>query len=258
MITIHGNAADFEPLAREFTGSVERETLNRLWKSSNVYDYASAGQLKFELDLRREIVSAAYRLLRGGLRFETFRNTYCNERYWQRRADGGFELRRGVSAAEAVGDIFENGALYGTECATAMQIVYYGALVQVFPRELFDREFAGAYLMNWHKIGGDLRETGLMRASGDYLPGDRRYFTNPDVNPETPEWQGENVIDLGDGTYYGHGIGRARGNDILAELNRYRRAGARRGAYLLDSAGRPDFARLFDIYDRGGGARASA
>ncbi|MDR3277181.1 MAG: protein-glutamine gamma-glutamyltransferase [Oscillospiraceae bacterium] len=257
MITIHGNTADYEPLARELTGSVERETLSRLWKSPSVYDYGSAGQLKFELELRREIVNAAYRLLRGGLRFETFRNTYCNERFWQRRADGGFELRRGVSAAEAVSDMFENGRLYGTECATAMQIVYYGALAKVFPRDLFDREFAGAYLMNWHKIDRDLRETGLMRASGDYLPGDRRYFINPDVNPETPEWQGENVIDLGDGTYYGHGIGRTRGSDIIAELDRYRRNGARRGAYLLDSAGRPDFERLFDIYERGG-TRASA
>ncbi|MDR0838380.1 MAG: protein-glutamine gamma-glutamyltransferase, partial [Oscillospiraceae bacterium] len=163
-------------------------------------------------------------------------------------ADGGFEVRRGASPSAAIRDIYENGRMYGTECATAMQLVYYGALLDTVPETAFDRQFSGLQLMNWHDISPALRETGLMSRRADYLPGDRRYFANPDVNLETPEWQGENVIDMGDGTFYGHGMGRYRADEIVSELNRNRRPGSARAAYLMNSAGRPDFERLFGIF----------
>jgi protein-glutamine gamma-glutamyltransferase len=249
MITIGSAAPQIADLAAGYqNGGVERETLTRLWNSRFDYAYASKGELDFELKLRREIVACAMRLLRGGMEFQTFRSTYCNARYWIRKPDGGFEKRRDVTAYDAVSDIFENGPRYATECATAMQIVYFGALSRMVPRDKFNSEYAVIYMMNWHKIGSGLRETGLMRPATDYFPGDRRYFANPEVNLETPEWQGENVIDLGDGTFYGHGVGRMRASDIIAVLNNNRRPGAQRSAYLMSTAGRPEFSRLYRIF----------
>ena len=102
--------------------------------------------------------------------------------------------------------------------------------------------------MNWHKIDRLLREIGVMNKAKDYLPGDRRYFANPDVDPLTPEWQGENVIDMNHGVYYGHGIGKHDAQTIITALNDNRKQNAHNSAYLMDSAGRPNFKNLSDIY----------
>ena len=59
----------------------------------------------------------------------------------ERTEEGGFLLKDGVKPSEAIKDIFVNSSLYGTECATAMVIVFYGAIVNVFPEEVFDRVF---------------------------------------------------------------------------------------------------------------------
>jgi protein-glutamine gamma-glutamyltransferase len=130
-----------------------------------------------------------------------------------------------------------------------MVIVYYGALTKLYGKEIFDRTFNNIYLMDWHNIHPLLKEIGYMNRSAVYLPGDRRYFANPDVDPETPEWQGENVIDLSDGSYYGHGIGIGSENDIINALNQNRREGSTRSAYLMDTVGHPNFKRLYQVVD---------
>jgi protein-glutamine gamma-glutamyltransferase len=79
----------------------------------------------------------------------------------------------------------------------------------------------------------------------DFLPGDCRYFKNPDVNPLTPEWQGENAIEMGDGTYFGHGIGMRNEEAIIEALNRNRIEGSDVPAYLTKTATRPSFKSLF-------------
>ncbi|MDR3310104.1 MAG: protein-glutamine gamma-glutamyltransferase [Oscillospiraceae bacterium] len=249
MITIRGGAyPNGSPAARYQSGGLESRCAAILESSAARYDFASVERLDFELALRREIVNSALSLSRSGLGFAVFRKSRCNSAYWLRTADGGFDLRRGVQPSRAVRDIYRNGAAYGTECATAMQIVYYGALIAVVGDAAFDRAMGGISLMNWHRLSAALAETGQMRSFPDYLPADRRYFANPDVNLLTPEWQGENVIDIGDGSYYGHGVGRLTGSQIIAELNRARRPGATRGAYLMNSAGRPDFNKLYAMF----------
>ncbi len=251
MILIGNDLLNAAALAEQFEqGSTERAALDILRQSDEVYTYETLDELQFELRLRAEIVKAATALGRSRMDFAVFRDSRANERYWSRRADGGFVLRRDVSATEAVHDIFEHGSKYATECATAMQIVYVKALMEVLPRETFDRVFRGLVLMNWHDITPVLRETGRMRRYADYLPGDRRYFTNPDVDPETPEWQGENVIDLGGGRYYGHGIGTYDAETIVRALNGNRHDGDDvETAYLMDAAGRPNFRRLAALRD---------
>lgn len=259
MILIENRPFDTAELGREYTaGSIERKALEKLSSSNVTYRYDSVGQLKFELRLRSEIVEAAKALNRSGMDFEVFRDSRANREYWTRRSDGGFVLNPGVKASDAIRDIYRNGRRYATECATAMQIVYYKALLEVFPEDAFNRMFPRIRLMNWHDIESELRETGLMERSNDFIPGDRLYFANPDVDPKTPELQGENVIDLGNGLYYGHGMGIQRANVIIDVLNDNRRPGADRSAYLMDSVSRPNFKRLYALYQNAVPARQTA
>jgi protein-glutamine gamma-glutamyltransferase len=251
MITVDNKPLDAASLISGYQeGSIERTVLKKMSSGADRYNYDSLDALRFELQLRKEIVRAAKELYASGFAFEIFRESRANQDYWIRHQDGGFELKRGVRPSNAIRDIFINGSDYGTECATAIPIIYYKALLEVFGEAAFDRLFDDIYLMNWHRLSRELRSSGVMQRVQDHLPGDRRYFTNPDVDPKTPEWQGENVIDLGDGRYYGHGIGIHRAEAIIAALNENRRAGADREAYLMDTAGRPDFKYLSGLYQR--------
>lgn len=249
MIEILGNPFDPKTIIDRYSeNSVEFKVLNKLSKSRTIYRYNSLEELSFELKLRKNIVSTAKKLDNSHFAFETFRKSKCNPKFWERTKIGGFLSKRDVKASEAIEDIFINSSKYATECATAMVIIYYKALLNIYPEELFNQVFPRIYLMNWHNIDYNLREIGYTEKEADYLPGDRRYFKNPDVDPRTPEWQGENVIYLGNGAYYGHGIGITTGNGIIKELNSYRRPGAERSAYLLDVAARPNFKHLAGLY----------
>jgi len=229
-------------------GSLERAILDALESSGERFNYNSVDELKFELALRRQTVNAANELYKSDMSFKTFRESTCNPEYWTRLSDGGFRLRPNVRASDAIRDIFINSSKYGTECATAMVIVYYKALLDVFGDDRFNQMFDTITLMDWFYIAGELREIGMPTRSSIYLPGDRRYFANPDVDPDTPEWQGENVIVLGPDLFYGHGVGRYNAETLIRILNQNRKPGATRSAYLMDSASRPNYKKLFRLY----------
>lgn len=249
MIEIAGSAIDSEVLLKDYSmDSIERKIVNTLSSSSEVYRYHSESRLKFELDVRRSIVNAAEDLARSHMRFKVFRKSECNTDYWQRTEEGGFLLENGVLPSEAIKDIYINSRDYGTECSTAMMIVYYKALADIFPEKLFNELFPEIYLMNWQHIDKDFGLLDYPNAH-DYLQGDGRYFKNPDVNPLTPEWQGENAFELGDGMYYGHGIGIKSADAIIAALNENRIEGSEVSAYLLDSVKRLGFDHLYDRYN---------
>lgn len=257
MIYIDNKPADITTFIDDFSeDSVEREMINILESSSTKYSYDSLNQLKFELKLRYEIIQAARALGKSHMSFQTFRESKCNTAFWTRMPDGGFSLKDGVKPSDGINDIYENSHKYGTECATAMQIVYYKALLSIFPEDAFNKIFKHIYLMNWHKIDKVLQEVGFMQSTKDYLPGDRRYFKNPDVNPETPEWQGENVIDLGQGLYYGHGVGTHKAETFIKALNSNRTEDSEKSAFLMDLVGRPDFKRLAALYEASSEASA--
>lgn len=228
--------------------SVERQVLNAMRDSTAQYSYDSTQQLIFELRLRHEIVNAADLLYRSGLNFAVFQRSRCNEAYWDRTSNGGFQLKDGANPAQAIRDIYENGGKYATECATAMVIVYYKALLEVFGESQFNKLFKDIYLMNWHITDPLLSAVGTPKPAADKLLGDRGYFANPDVDPQTPQWQGENVIIMPGGLYYGHGVGMLTADQIIRDLNGNRSFGATKSAYFTDSVGRPDF-KLLAGYD---------
>jgi len=249
MIVISGSTFDVSKIIGDYPEkSIERQLLITMSESAENYRYDSLEQLQFELGLRREIVDTAWALYESGLNFAVFYQTKCNPAYWIRTGNGGFRLKNGVKPSDAIRDIFSNGHEYATECATAMLIVYYGALLNVFPEETFNKLFPSIYLMNFHGIDPLLGAVGTPKKVTDLLLGDRGYFKNPDVDPKTPQWQGENVIVLPDGLFYGHGIGIANAEKIIHALNLNRSPGASRSAYLIDAAARPDFKNLADIY----------
>jgi protein-glutamine gamma-glutamyltransferase len=208
--------------------------------------------MNFEQNLRREICDAAYQLNESGMEFAVFSDTRCNTDYWSRTSNGGFLLKTSVNPAESIRDIFGNGHAYATECATAMGIVYYKAVLEVYGEKLFNKTFASIYLMDWDIRDPLLSKTGRISPVPKLLIGDRGYFANPDHDPELPQWQGENVIVLEDDMYYGHGIGLHNADYIINALNSRRKSGDSRSAYLMNQAGRPDFLKLESVMRKSG------
>ena len=223
---------------------VEKRVLETMSSATRLYRYTSQEELLFELNMRQNIIDASIELYKARLRFRTFRESECNTDFWDRTGEGGFSLKEGVKPSDAILDIFGSARKYGTECATAIVIVFYKAVLDMYKPELFDQNFEGIYLMNWQHANNHLGVT-TYRDPEEYFPGDCRYFANPDVNPLTPEWQGENAIDLGTGQYYGHGIGILNADGIIAALNKNRISGSEVSAHLLQTATRPDFKKLY-------------
>ncbi len=208
-------------------------------RSPVVYRYTSMDALLFELQLRLQITEAAKAMYRSGAGFAVFSQSRCNPKYWIRTANGGFLLRPDAKPSEGMRDIFTNGQLYAFECAGAIIIMLYKAVLETIGDNAFNYFFQDLFLLSWEH-DSDLRLVSTYNNREVYA-GDVLYFKNPDFNPATPEWQGENVIMLDDNLYFGHGIGIRTGEEIIASLNRARRPGSRRSAYLDNLVIRPDF-----------------
>lgn len=250
MIKISNEPFDSSSLNEQFKpDSIERKIVDTLSTSASVYKFQSLNDLKFEINLRINIVNTSKELHESNFSFRVFRQSICNTDYWTRTDEGGFLLKEGINPSDAIKDIFANSSKYGSECATAIVIIYYKAISNVFPDNLFNEMFPKIQLMNWHYVDDDLRFA-YYKGQNDFLPGDCRYFKNPEVNPLTPQWQGENAIDLGDGTYYGHGVGIKNAEGIIEALNNRRKEGATESAFLVDSATRLDFKYLSDKYNK--------
>ncbi|WCK56597.1 protein-glutamine gamma-glutamyltransferase [Aneurinibacillus sp. Ricciae_BoGa-3] len=249
MIQISDTSVDINTLDQELpASSLQRKILNRLAESQIVYNYPSLSLLKFEIKLRSSTVSAARRLAVSGSEFAVFDKSKCNAAYWTRTDEGGFLLNQTATPSAGINDIFKSGWKYAFECTTSIVIVYYKALIDTIGAESFNNHFASLYLFDG-TYDKHLHLIKTFAGQSDYLPGDALYFKNPEYNPETPEWQGENVILLDNDTYFAHGIGIKTKKGVIASLNQYRFAGATVSAFLVDEAVRPDFAYLaqFDL-----------
>lgn len=248
MIEISRKPFNPDYLSSEYlSDAVKKKTLDILNSSSHIYFYSTYRELKFELDLRSSIVESARDLYTSKIIFREFRLSKCNKDFWERTKNGGFLLLKNIIPSEAINDIFLNGKNYGTECATAVVIIFYKALLDTLGKTIFNKSFPSIFLMDW-LYAGDNFDIFRYDNPRDFLPGDCRYFMNPDVNILFPEWRGENTIDLGDGTFFGHGIGIKDAENIVKSLNRRRKIAAKTSAYILESANRLDFKYFYKIY----------
>ena len=154
-----------------------------------------------------------------------------------------------VPASTAVQDMFDNPGMYRFECATALTVARYKAMLDLIGPRDFDRIFDDIRIGPWE---ADDDATRAWKATGRAVhgddveasaatiaatkPGDYAYFKNWDVSKSGMDggWQGENVIFLGDGLYYGHPFGVTSGEAIVEHLNEYRKRGSTRSASLLD------------------------
>jgi len=223
------------------SGSIESLIYQRMNEDTAVYSYEFIGELLFEVNLRKNIILSAKVMNQSQVRFESFANSRCNPQYWQLTSNGGFLLRHGVRPSDAIQDIYRNSSQYAFECATAMVIIYYHAVLNSMGKALFNQTFQNIYLYGWHADSDlGIKPTYLT----NFLPGDVIYFKNPDFHPQTPFWRGENAVVLGDGTYFGHGLGIMTVEQIIQDLNQHRFPGANRSAYLTNIVGRPAFNHL--------------
>jgi len=229
------------PWQRAPEGLSPRETdlFRQMAASPRRFVYSSISELRFELGSRITIADMARQLNDSGVQFAAYRDSRCNPAYWTRDDRGGFRLNPNAAPAAAIRDLYANGRAYAFECATAILIVMYRSVLERIGERAFNQWFGGLYLYDW-QYDSDLRLV-EGRDPSTAVIGDVLYFKNPDVDPETPEWQGENVIQLGDDLYYGHGIGIRNGADIIRALNRNRRPGSTESAYLVDLVVYPDF-----------------
>ncbi|MDQ6423340.1 protein-glutamine gamma-glutamyltransferase [Paenibacillus sp. LHD-117] len=219
--------------------TLERKTLVKKMNSPMMYSYPSLEALIFELKMRSHIVEAAKAMYASGVSFATFRTSRCNEQYWTRTPEGGFLLKPGVAPSVAVNDIFANGHLYGFECAGAIIIILYKAVLDTIGEAAFNRHFRNLYLISW-ETDRDLQLKATYNLNETYY-GDTMYFKNPDYDRSTPEWQGENAVLLDDNLFFGHGIGIGSAGDMIEKLNRARMPGSMTSAYLDNLILTPNF-----------------
>ncbi|MEK4030340.1 protein-glutamine gamma-glutamyltransferase [Pseudobacillus sp. FSL P4-0506] len=220
---------------------IESIIFQRMNDAPDVYSYQSISELLFEIRLRKNIIASARKMNDGDSQFEPFEKSRCNPQYWYLTAVGGFQLKRGALPSEAIRDIYRNSSLYAFECATAKMIIYYHAVLHSIGDYSFNRFFQNIYLYSWHAnpaLGIETVKTNY------FLPGDVVYFNNPDFDPNTSWWRGENAVVLEDGTCFGHGLGIETPSQIIHALNKRRKPGSSQSAYLKQSATRPSFKQL--------------
>ena len=241
MIQIFGINVNTIPENLLTTDGLERNILQAIQKDPNYYYYESLDQLKFELTLRKNIISSAVSMNGSSASFEVFSTSRCNPQFWNLTRTGGFSLKPGALPSDAIEDIYKNGSLYGFECATAMMIIYYHAVLKSINRFLFNQLFQNLYLYSWHAD----TDLGIHSQNIDHiLPGDVIYFNNPDFDPKASWLRGENAVVLGDGTFFAHGIGIESGKEIIDFLNENRKPGSNIPAYQSNYVTRPSFKYL--------------
>lgn len=259
MILVSGQEMTADQLG-DFSGSGTHApvVIRSMAESQEQFAYPSRHELSFEIRMRSQTIDAARSLQESGAAFATFYYSMCNEKLWTLTGDGGFELNSGIRPADAIDDIYKNGELYAFECATAMMIIFYKALIESIDRERFNKIFQHLFLWDWQNHPFFPLRNAYQIGKG--IPGDVRYFKNPQVNPQTPQWQGENAVDLSGQLFYGHGIGIIPAEQMIAELNKFRRVGATVSAYLMNQATRPDYLSLaaMDNNDRSEEIRITA
>ncbi|MFO0729021.1 MAG: hypothetical protein U1E65_34900 [Myxococcota bacterium] len=179
------------------------------------------------------MIDAAEKMHGAGISFQLIKNHKANPDFWTVESySGTLTLKPGVKPSDALNDMIAHGDKYGFECATGLVATYYQAMLDILGPKDFDRIATDLRIGPWdmeddlsrlmietHPDGGYNSEVSL-KDQGKLLPGGYYYFRNWDVTDEARArgWQGENVIYLGEGKFYGHGIGMGPGSDFVTKL----------------------------------------
>ena len=206
----------------------------------------------------KAMVDASEKMNSAGVPFAITTNHKANADFWTVGVGGTLELKPGVKPSEALEDIAQNPSKYGYECATGLVVVYYQAILDLIGPEDFDRiasdlilgpwqmeDSLASLMVNRHPKPGQGTETDL----GDHtlVPGNYYYFRNWDVTDEARArgWQGENVIYLGEGRFYGHGIGLGDADMFVGKLSSEMKPGGKTPSLLnLDAILSTDVLKL--------------
>ncbi|MBS4188961.1 protein-glutamine gamma-glutamyltransferase [Bacillus sp. FJAT-49705] len=220
-----------KPTVNRFHG-VQREIFIALEDSPEVHRYHSLHEFLFDLQLRENIILAARKLNESQVAFAPFVTSKFNPRIWK-KIRYGYLLDPSVLPSDAIKDIFENGKEYAFECTTAIVIIYYKAVLNSISTSYFNMLFQRLLVWDWNYD----KDLGIITKEGrDFIPGDVVYFYNPDY--DHPVWSGENTVYLGNGLYFGHGIGIRTEEGMIQELNKLRKKNATRSAYLISQYSR--------------------
>ncbi|WP_431799747.1 protein-glutamine gamma-glutamyltransferase [Halobacillus andaensis] len=239
MIQIGGRLVEQDEI--NAANSEEEMIVGIMSSSQNVYAFHSMDALKFELRVRRSILRSAELMNQSEVKFATFDTTRSDPRYWIVTNYGAIRLRPGVKPSAAIQDIYSNSREYAFECAGAMLIIYYHAVLNVIGESAFNFLFPDIYIYSWH-ADSDL---GLYPVyTRRFLPGDIVYFDNPDFDPQAPQWRGENAVFLGNDLYFGHGLGILSSEQMVITLNELRRPDAGRSSYLTNLVVRLNYTHL--------------
>jgi protein-glutamine gamma-glutamyltransferase len=207
----------------------ERVIVQQMLEFPEMFSYPSMSELRFEINMRKNIMESAREMNGSQVTFTIFENARCNPAYWTLTSAGGFLLRPDVRPSDAILDIYRNGPLYGFECATAIIIIYYQAILKSIGRQRFDATFHNIYLYSWH-TDPDLEIHYVYL--NHFLPGDVVYFNNPDYHPYASWYRGLNAVVLSDDTFFGHGFSIRPAEEIIEFLNTQRSPGSMQSAYL--------------------------
>jgi protein-glutamine gamma-glutamyltransferase len=202
-------------------------------------------KLADQVTVAKAMVDASYKMQGSGISFQLIKNHKANPDFWNVGSGGVLTLKEGVKPSDAMQDMIKNGNKYGFECATGLVAVYYHAMLDVLGPKDFDRVASDLRLGPWvteddlemlmtttYPRSGSSVESEL--GSYKLTPGHYYYFKNFDVTPEAYErgWQGENVIYLGEGKFYGHGIGLGDGSMFISKLRSEAKPGGKEPALI--------------------------
>jgi hypothetical protein len=215
---------------------------------SNKTQKRPLGKLRFEqLLISAHVVQSAIRLDKSQVQFANYSgDDKANNKLWSMGYGGRITVRQHTSTTKAVNDVFgKNSSKYAFECATAAHLIYLNAIKDRIGAKKFDSAAPRLSVFRWDapkKTGQDLIDGtgrgGPLRLSSkgpfakEVWPGDRVYFNNPHFEPSFTAGQGENTIFLGDGRYFGHGLGIKSKEQIVKKLNNLRKPGATKKAYM--------------------------
>lgn len=216
----------------------QKEIYNQLDNSLSMFEYDTTFQLLFEIKLRENIIEAALMLKNASVAFTSFKYSRFNPRYWT-KGPRGYWLNPNVLPSEAIRDIYENGQEYAFECSTAMVVIFYKAVLDSIRVADFNNLFRGLLVWNWNH---DPDLSIITLEGSEFIPGDVVYFMNPDF--DKPIWRGENAVVLGNGLYYGHGIGIGTAEEMINALNTLRKQGSTTSAFMLQQHSRLNFKYL--------------